>query len=143
MAHEKLLRAGCQNSGYCWKSTGRAGSPSPAGRRPVPARPDPAARRTLGLAACALALWLYNQYLIAPGDAVVEEQDMTDHLLGYKPPPTPTRPASPSGRGRRSGTCSAGLIRDVPGTSRYLISPVITAVLSAERVAALAGRYRT
>jgi hypothetical protein len=63
--------------GYAF--TRQAGDPSPHSRTLLRAR-------TLSLAASALALWLYNQYLIAPDDPVVEESDMIDHLLGYKPP---------------------------------------------------------
>lgn len=99
--------------------------------------------RTLSLAASALALWLYNQYLIAPDDPVVEEPDMIDHLLGYKPP-ADTDEAGFTKRARAAirSLEEAHLIRAVPGTSRYLIYPVITAVLSAERVEVLTSRYR-
>jgi Domain of unknown function (DUF4194) len=112
------------------------------------ADPSPHARillraRTLTLSASALALWLYNQYLISPGDAVVEEQDMTDHLLGYKPAADTDEARFTAQAKTAIGHLQvAGLLDQVPGTSRYVIAPVITAVLSAERVAALAARYR-
>jgi hypothetical protein len=112
------------------------------------ADPSPHARillraRTLTLTASALALWLYNQYLISPGDAVVEEQDMTDHLLGYKPAAdTDEARFTAQAKTAIGHLQAAGLLDQVPGTSRYVIAPVITAVLSAERVAALAARYR-
>jgi hypothetical protein len=75
-----------------------------------------------------------------PRCPVVEEADMTDHLLGYKPPAD----TDEAGFAKRARTAirsleEAHLIRSVPGTSRYLVYPVITAVLSAERVAVLAG----
>jgi hypothetical protein len=120
--------------GYAF--TRQASDPSPHGRTLLRAR-------TLSLAASALALWLYNQFLIAPDDAVVEEPDMIDHLLGYKPP-TDTDEAGFVKRARAAirSLEEMHLIRSVSGTSRYLIYPVITAVLSAERVAVLTARYR-
>ena len=120
--------------GYAF--TRQASDPSPHSRTLLRAR-------TLSLAASALALWLYNQYLIAPEDPVVEEPDMVDHLLGYKPPSD----TDEAGFVKRARTAirsleEAHLIRAIPGTSRYLIYPVITSVLSAERVAVLTARYR-
>ena len=86
---------------------------------------------------------VFGDGLIPAGDAVVEEQDMTDHLLGYKP-------TADTDEARFTGLAQAairqlqgtGLIDPVPGTSRYVVAPVITAVLSAERVAALTARYQ-
>jgi len=120
--------------GYAF--TRQASEPSPHSRTLLRAR-------TLSLAASALALWLYNQYLITPDDPVVEESDMIDHLLGYKPP-ADTDEAGFAKRARAAirSLEDAHLIRAVPGTSRYLVYPVITAVLSAERVEVLTGRYR-
>ena len=120
--------------GYAF--TRQAGDPSPHSRTLLRAR-------TLSLAASALALWLYNQHLIAPDDPVVEESDMIDHLLGYKPP-ADTDEAGFTRRARAAirSLEEAHLIRSVPGTGRYLIYPVITAVLSAERVEVLTARYR-
>jgi hypothetical protein len=120
--------------GYAF--TRQASDPSPHSRTLLRAR-------TLSLAASALALWLYNQFLIAPDDAVVEESDMIDHLLGYKPP-TDTDEAGFVKRARAAirSLEELHLIRSVAGTSRYLVYPVITAVLSAERVAVLTARYR-
>jgi hypothetical protein len=120
--------------GYAF--TRQASDPSPLSRTLLRAR-------TLSLAASALALWLYNQYLIAPDDPVVEESDMIDHLLGYKPA-ADTDEARFARRARAAirSLEDANLIRAVPGTSRYLIYPVITAVLSAERVEVLTNRYR-
>lgn len=144
LRHEDLLRSRLselglvlevsQERGYAF--TRQASDPSPHSRTLLRAR-------TLSLAASALALWLYNQYLIAPGDPVVEESDMTDHLLGYKPS-SDTDEAGFVKRARAAirSLEDAHLIRAVPGTSRYLIYPVITSVLTAGRVAALTARYR-
>ena len=144
MAHQKVMRSRLSELGLLleidedrgFALTRQAADPSPHARVLLRAR-------TLSLAASALALWLYNQYLLAPGDAVVEEQDMTDHLLGYKP-------TADTDEARFTGLAQAairqlqatGLIDPVPGTSRYVVAPVITAVLSAERVAALTARYQ-
>jgi Domain of unknown function (DUF4194) len=99
--------------------------------------------RTLTLAASALALYLYNQYLIAPEDPVVETSDMIDHLLGYKPPDD-TDEARFTERARKAIQSLADLhvIKPIPGTERYLIYGVITSLLSAERLAVLDARYR-
>jgi Domain of unknown function (DUF4194) len=134
LAELGLLLEVNRERGYAF--TRQASDPSPHSRTLLRAR-------TLSLAASALALWLYNQYLIAPDDAVVEESDMIDHLLGYKPP-TDTDEAGFAKRARAAirSLEEAHLIRAVSGTSRYLVYPVITAVLSAERVEVLTARYR-
>ena len=144
LKHEERLRSRLSELGlllevnheHGYAFTRQASDPSPHSRTLLRAR-------TLSLAASALALWLYNQYLIAPQDPVVEEPDMVDHLLGYKPPSD----TDEAGFAKRARTAirsleEAHLIRAIPGTSRYLIYPVITSVLSAERVAALTARYR-
>jgi hypothetical protein len=99
--------------------------------------------RTLTLGASALALYLYNQYLIAPEDPVVETSDMIDHLLSYKPPHD-TDEARFTERARKAIQSLADLhvIKPIPGTERYLIYGVITSLVSAERLAALDARYR-
>jgi hypothetical protein len=144
LRHEERLRSRLSELGLLlevnrergYAFTRQAGDPSPHSRTLLRAR-------TLSLAASALALWLYNQYLIAPDDPVVEESDMIDHLLGYKPP-TDTDEAGFAKRARAAVRSleEAHLIRAVSGTTRYLVYPVITAVLSAERVAVLTARYR-
>jgi hypothetical protein len=144
LRHEDRLRSRLSELGllleisheHGYAFTRQASEPSPHSRTLLRAR-------TLSLAASALALWLYNQYLIAPEDPVVEEPDMIDHLLGYKPPSD----TDEAGFVKRARTAirsleEAHLIRAIPGTSRYLIYPVITSVLSAERVAVLTARYR-
>jgi hypothetical protein len=109
--------------------------------------PSPHARtllraRTLSLAASALTLYLYNQYLLAPDDPVVETADMIEHMLGYKP----AEDTDEAGFVRKIHAAiraldEAHVIKPVPGTSRYLIYGVITSLLSAERVEALTARY--
>lgn len=144
LRHENRLRSRLSELGLLlevnhergYAFTRQASDPSPHSRTLLRAR-------TLSLAASALALWLYNQYLIAPEDPVVEETDMIDHLLGYKPP-SDTDEAGFTKRARAAirSLEESHLIRVIPGTSRYLIYPVITAVLSAERVTVLTARYR-
>jgi hypothetical protein len=144
LRHEDKLRSRLSELGlrlevnreHGYAFTRQAVDPSPHSRTLLRAR-------TLSLAASALALWLYNQYLIAPDDPVVEESDMIDHLLGYKPP-ADTDEAGFAKRARAAirSLEEAHLIRAVPGTGRYLVYPVITAVLSAERVEVLTARYR-
>lgn len=111
--------------------------------------PSPHARtllraRTLSLAASALMLYLYNQYLLAPDDPVVETADMIEHMLGYKPP----EDTDEAGFVRKIHAAIRTLdethvIKQVTGTSRYLIYGVITSLLSADRVEALTVRYTT
>src|ERR1700744_517884 len=129
LRHEEILRSRLSELGLLlevdhergYAFTRQASDPSPHSRTLLRAR-------TLSLAASALALWLYNQYLITPGDPVVEESDMIDHLLGYKPP-ADTDEAGFTKRARAAirSLEEAHLIRALPGTSRYLIYPVITA----------------
>ncbi|MGN9846504.1 DUF4194 domain-containing protein [Nonomuraea sp. H19] len=99
--------------------------------------------RTLSLAASALALYLYNQYLLAPDDPVVETSDMVEHMLGYKPADN----TDEAGFEKKIHTAikvleEASIIKPVIGTSRYVIYGVITAILTAERVEALDARYQ-
>ncbi len=111
--------------------------------------PSPHARtllraRTLSLAASALMLYLYNQYLLAPDDPVVETADMIEHMLGYKPPED-TDEASFVRKIHAAirALDETHVIKPVTGTSRYLIYGVITSLLSADRVEALTVRYTT
>ena len=124
------------NREYGYAFTRQASDPSSYSRTLLRAR-------TLTLAASALALYLYNQYLIAPEDPVVETSDMIDHLLSYKPPDD-TDEARFTERARKAIQSLADLhvIKPIPGTERYLIYGVITSLLSAERLAALEARYR-
>ena len=144
MAHQKVMRSRLSELGLLleidedrgFALTRQAADPSPHARVLLRAR-------TLSLAASALALWLYNQYLLAPGDAV-------GRGAGHDRPPARVQAAADTDEARFTGLAQAairqlqgtGLIDPVPGTSRYVVAPVITAVLSAERVAALTARYQ-
>ena len=122
-----------QEHGYAF--TRQGDDPSPHARTLLRAR-------TLSMAASALTLYLYNQYLLAPDDPVVETADMIEHMMGYKPPGD----TDEAGFVRKIHAAiraldEAHVIKPVPGTSRYLIYGVITSLLSAERVEALTARY--
>ena len=144
LQHEDILRSRLSELGlileinreHGYAFTRQASDPSAYSRTLLRAR-------TLTLAASALALYLYNQYLIAPEDPVVETSDMIDHLLSYKPPED-TDEARFTDRARKAIQSLADLhvIKPIPGTERYLIYGVITSLLSAERLAALDARYR-
>lgn len=144
LQHEDVLRSRLSELGlileinreHGYAFTRQASEPSAYSRTLLRAR-------TLTLAASALALYLYNQYLIAPEDPVVETSDMIDHLLSYKPPDD-TDEARFTERARKAIQSLADLhvIKPIPGTERYLIYGIITSLLSAERLAALDARYR-
>jgi hypothetical protein len=144
LQHEDILRSRLSELGlileinreHGYAFTRQASDPSANSRTLLRAR-------TLTLAASALTLYLYNQYLIAPDDPVVETSDMIDHLLGYKPP-NDTDEARFTERARKAieSLTDLHVIKPIPGTERYLIYGVITSLLSAERLAALDARYR-
>jgi hypothetical protein len=120
-----------QEHGYAF--TRQGDDPSPHARTLLRAR-------TLSLAASALTLYLYNQYLLAPDDPVVETADMIEHMLGYKP----AEDTDEAGFVRKIHAAiraldEAHVIKPVPST--YLIYGVITSLLSADRVEALTARY--
>lgn len=99
--------------------------------------------RTLSLAASTLALYLYNQYILAPDEPVVETSDMIDHMLGYKPADdTDEAKFTSKIHTAIESLEKAAIIKPIVGTSRYIIYGVITSILSAERVAALEARYQ-
>jgi hypothetical protein len=144
LQHEDVLRSRlCElglvleiNREYGYAFTQQADDPSPHARTLLRAR-------TLSLAASALALYLYNQYLISPDDPVVETADMIDHMLGYKPPGN----TDEAGFQRKvlaaiKSLEEACIIKPVTGTRRYVIYGVIISILSAERIAALDARYK-
>jgi len=115
----------------------------PAGNDPSPHSRTILRARTLSLAASALALYLYNQYVISPDDPVVETSDMIDHMLAYKR----ADDTDEAGFQKKSRTAiksleDAAIIRPVKGTTRYVVYPVITSILTAERVEALNERYK-
>jgi hypothetical protein len=116
--------------------TQQADDPSPHSRTLLRAR-------TLSLAASTLALYLYNQYLLAPEDPVVETNDMIEHMLGYQPAGN----TDEAGFRKKIQAAiksleEASIIKPVIGTTRYIIYGVITSILSAERVEALNARYK-
>ena len=91
----------------------------------------------------ALALYLYQLYLIAPDEPVVEAADMIDHMMAYKSPAD----TDEAGFQRKVRTAigaldDAAIIRQVKGTDRYVISSVITSMLTADRIEVLEQRYR-
>jgi hypothetical protein len=123
-----------RDHGYAFTQQGD--DPSPHARVLLRARP-------LSLAASALALYLYGQYLLAPDDPVVETADMIEHMLGYKPPAdTDEAGFVKKIQAAIRALDEAHIIKPVQGTSRYLIYGVITSLLSADRVEALTARYK-
>lgn len=124
------------NAEHGYAFTRQGGDPSPHARTIL--KP-----RKLSLAASTLALYLYNQYVAASDDPVVEKADMLDHMLGYKRPgDTNLGRFSDSMEAAIKALEGASVIKPVTGTSRYLINGVITSILTAERVEALNGRYK-
>lgn len=116
--------------------TRQADDPSPHSRTVLRAR-------TLSLAASALALYLYQQYLVASDDPVVSTTDMIDHMLAYKRAEDTDEAAfQKKVRTAIRSLDEASIVKEIKGTDRYLISPVITSVLTADRVEALTARYR-
>ncbi|MEU4808118.1 DUF4194 domain-containing protein [Nocardia fluminea] len=100
--------------------------------------------RTLSLAASALALYLYQQYLSAPDDPIVTGQDMADHMLAYKRPEDTDEGAFQKKiRTAIKTLCDAAIIKEIPHTNRYVIYGVITSLLTSDRIDALEQRYRT
>jgi hypothetical protein len=144
LQHEEILRSRLSELGLVlevnrergYAFTRQANDPSAHSRTLLRAK-------TLTLAASALTLYLYNQYLFAPDDPVVETSDMIDHLLNYKPADD-TDEARFTDRARRAiqSLADAHVIKSIPGTERYVIYGVITSLLSAERVDALRARYQ-
>jgi hypothetical protein len=144
LQHEQVLRSRLSELGlilelsheHRYAFTRQAEDPSPHSR--VILR-----TKTLSLAASALALYLYQLYLIAPDEPVVEAADMIDHMLAYKPP-TETDEAGFQRKVRTAigALDDAAIIKQVKGTDRYVISSVITSMLTADRIEALEQRYR-
>ncbi len=123
------------NREYGYAFTRQAEDPSPRSRVILRSK-------TLSLAASALALYLYNQYVVSPDDPVVETADMIDHMMAYKRPgDTDEAGFQKKIKAAIKALEDAAIIRPVRGTSRYIIYGVITAILTAEQVTALAERY--
>lgn len=100
--------------------------------------------KTLSLAASTLALYLYQLYLISPEEPVVDAADMIDHMMAYKPA-TDTDEAAFQKKIRTAigALDDAAIIRPVKGNpDRYVVSSVITSMLTADRIDALDQRYR-
>jgi hypothetical protein len=144
LQHEDVLRSRLSELGlvlevsreHGYAFTQQADDPSPRARVLLRAR-------TLSLSASALALYLYNQYLLAPEESV-ETSDMVDHMLGYKP----TGDSDEAGFVKKIHAAirsldDAHVIQQVPGTTRYLVYPVIMSLLTADRVEALTAAYQS
>lgn len=98
--------------------------------------------RTLSLAASALALYLYQQYVMSPDDPVVDTADMIDHMLAYKrADDTDEAGFVKKVKAAINALDDAAIIKSIKGTSRYIIYGVITSILTADQVTALHERY--
>jgi hypothetical protein len=101
--------------------------------------------RTLSLAASALALYLYQQYVTAADDPIVERGDMEDHMLAtYRPAEDIDEVAF---KKRINGAIAqlgeVHILKPVAGSAdRFTIYPAITAIVTAEQVTALQLRYQ-
>jgi hypothetical protein len=124
------------NREFGYTFTRQADDPSPHSRVILRAK-------TLSLAASALALYLYNQYVVSPDDPVVDTADMTDHMMAYKrPDDTDEAGFQKKIKAAVKTLEDAAIIRPVKGTTRFIIYGVITSILTAEQVTVLDQRYR-
>ncbi|ANZ39107.1 hypothetical protein BBK82_26565 [Lentzea guizhouensis] len=125
------------NRDHRFAFTRQAEDPSPHSRVILRAK-------TLSLAASALALYLYTQYVVSPSDPIVDRADMVEHMLAYRP----SNDTDEVGFRKKVDTAvksleDVSIIKPVRGrTDRYTIYPVITAILTADQVTALDERYR-
>ena len=143
LRHEQQLRSRLNELGLVleinrergYAFTRQAEDPSPYSRTLLRAR-------TLSLGASALALYLYNQFLLAPEDPVVEHDEILDHMAVYR---RPTDTDDVDFRRRTNAAITsledAAILRQLGTSSRYLIHPVILSTLSADRVEALRERF--
>lgn len=145
LQYEKVLRSRLSELGlvleinreYRYAFTRQAEDPSPHSRNIL-------RTKTLSLAASALALYLYNQYVVAPDDPIVERVDMVEHMLAYKP----ETDTDEVGFRKKIDTAiksleDVSIIKPVRGTNdRFTVYGVITAILTADQVAALDARYQ-
>lgn len=144
LQYEELLRSRLAELGlllelnreHGYAFTRQAEDPSPHSRMIL-------RTRTLSLAASALALYLYQQFLTAPDDPVVSTADMLDHMLAYKRPDDTDEAAFQ----KKVMTAiklldDVSIIKPIRGTDRYLIYGVITAILTADRVEELGRKYQ-
>jgi hypothetical protein len=124
------------NREHRYAFTRQAEDPSPHSRTILRAR-------TLSLAASALALYLYQQYVMSPDDPVVETADMIDHMMAYKrADDTDEAGFQKKVRTAIKALDDTAIIKPIKGTSRYVIYGVITSILTAEQVDALRERYK-
>jgi hypothetical protein len=99
--------------------------------------------RTLSLAASALALYLYQQYVMSSDDPVVETADMIDHMMAYKrADDTDEAGFQKKVRTAIKALDDAAIIKPIKGTSRYIVYGVITSILTANQVDALRAKYK-
>jgi hypothetical protein len=101
--------------------------------------------RTLSLAASALALHLYQHYITAADDPIVERGDMEDHMLAsYRPAEDTDEVAFKKRINAAIGQLGdVHILKPVAGnTDRFTVSPAITAIVTAEQVTALQQRYQ-
>jgi hypothetical protein len=145
LQYEEILRSRLAELGlilvinreYRYAFTRQADDPSPHSRAVLRAK-------TLSLAASALALYLYNQYVVAPDDPIVERADMVDHMLAYKP----ASDTDDVGFRKKIDAAiksleDAAIIKPIRGNNdRYTVYGVITAILTADQVTALDARYQ-
>ncbi len=125
------------NREFRYAFTRQAEDPSPRSRTLLRAK-------TLSLAASALALYLYRLYVVSPDDPIVDRADMVEHLLAYRPSDDTDeiRFRDKINAAIRS-LDEAAIIKPIKGNSdRFTIYGVITALLTADQVAALEARYR-
>ena len=145
LQYEEILRSRLSELGlvlvinheYRYAFTRQADDPSPQSRTLLRAK-------TLSLASSALALYLYNQYVVSPDDPIVERSDMVDHMLAYKP----ATDTDEAGFRKKIDAAiksldDAAIIKPVRGNNeRFTIYGVITAILTADQVAVLQARYQ-
>lgn len=144
LQYEDLLRSRLSELGlileinreYRYAFTRQADDPSPHSRTILRAK-------TLSLAASALALYLYNQYLISSEAPIVETADMVDHMMAYKrADDTDDVAFQRKIHAAIKALDDAAIIKPIKGTDRYIIYGVITSILTAERIDVLDQRYR-
>lgn len=143
LQYEEILRSRLSELGlileinreHRYAFTRQAEDPSPYSRTILRSR-------TLSLAASALALYLYQQYVMSPDDPVVDTADMIDHMLAYKrADDTDEAGFVKKVKAAINALDDAAIIKPIRGTSRYIIYGVITSILTADQVSGLRDRY--
>ncbi|WP_433194591.1 DUF4194 domain-containing protein [Nocardia sp. CA-107356] len=125
------------NREYRYAFTRQADDPSPRSRTILRAK-------TLSLAASALALYLYRQYVVSPDDPIVDRADMIDHMMAYRPSDdTDEVKFRDKINVAIKSLDDAAIIKPIRGNDdRFTIYGVITAILTADQVVTLETRYR-